>query len=243
MKGTYLDPDAWRNEVPQQGGAIKLLTAIESGAITNATKEELQQALYHLLPLLAMAEHRVVLLANALENTRAIGDANKVFTKLISDELEEIKQVRTEGSKKRSEINTDHILGHRRAKIKEVQDRFRAVGKIKDAKNPEKILLLLQKDRFVGLDGKTYWSIGTLRQDLLAIREREKFEHTKVWFAQEQAKRVVLNEQIREGAATSGITDIEELRHYLCANGVGYTREGLLHPISRSIIEKALAES
>ena len=120
MKGTYLDPDAWRNEVPQQGGAIKLLTAIESGAITNATKEELQQALYHLLPLLAMAEHRVVLLANALETTRTIGYVNKDLLDWKSDQLSQIEQTQDARYKKRSEINTDRVLDHRRAKVKEV---------------------------------------------------------------------------------------------------------------------------
>jgi hypothetical protein len=243
MKGTYFDPEAWRNEVPQQGGAIKLLTAIERGDVANATKEELQQALHHLLPLLAMAEHRVVLLANALENTRTIGDVNKTLLDWKSDQLSQIEQTQEARYKKRSEINTDRVLDHRRAKVKDVRDRFIKAGRPKDAKNPEMILRLMQSDKFICLDGKHYWAYETLRQDLLAIKQKEKSEHAKMWVAQEQAKRFALNEQIREGAASSGITDIEELRHYLCANGVGYMRDGLLHPISRSIVERALAAS
>ena len=239
MKGTYFDPDAWRNEVPQQGGAIKLLTAIESGAITNATKEELQQALHHLLPLLAMAEHRVVLLANALENTRTIGDVNKVLLDW-KIEQETAAQKATKADYTKRDVDKQKVIDERRAKVAEVIQRFIAAGKIRDSQRPDRIHHKMRDDGFKTSDGKDWWSESLIRADMNALKADAKAAETREWVKNEIARRQHFDELIREAADRLQTKDPEALRIYLCEHGVGNKVGDVLQPLPKQTVENAL---
>ena len=239
MKGTYFDPEAWRNEVPQQGGAVKLLTAIESGAITNATKEELQQALYHLLPLLAMAEHRVVLLANALENTRAIGDVNKVLLDW-KIEQETAAQKATKADYTKRDVDKQKAMDERRAKVAEVIQGFIADGNTRKSQRPDWIHYKMRIDGFKTSDGKDWWSEALIRADMNALKADAKAAKNREWVKNESERRQHLDELIREAADRLQTKDPEALRIYLCEHGVGNKVGDVLRPLSKQTVENAL---
>jgi hypothetical protein len=180
-----------------------------------------------------------VLLANALENTRAIGDVNKVLLDW-KIEQETAAQKATKADYTKRDVDKQKAMDERRAKVAEVIQGFIADGNIRKSQRPDWIQYKMRTDGFKTSDGKDWWSESLIRADMNALKADAKAAKNREWVKNEIERRQHLDELIREAADRLQTKDPEALRIYLCEHGVGNKVGDVLRPLSKQNVENAL---